>query len=43
MSAFEQIDDPQFIGVTITSKEDVYPALQQFFSTRDEAGLRRWR
>jgi uncharacterized sporulation protein YeaH/YhbH (DUF444 family) len=39
MSAFGQIRDPQFIGVTITRKEDVYPALKQFFSTRDEAGL----
>ena len=39
MSAFGQIRDPQFIGVTITKKEDVYPALKQFFSTRDEAGL----
>ena len=33
------IRDPHFIGVTITRKEDVYPALKQFFSTRDEAGL----
>jgi sporulation protein YhbH len=39
MSAFGQIRDPHFIGVTITRKEDVYPALKQFFSTRDEAGL----
>jgi len=39
MSAFSQIRDPHFIGVTITRKEDVYPALKQFFSTRDEAGL----
>jgi sporulation protein YhbH len=39
MSAFSQIRDPHFIGVTITRKEDVYPALKQFFSTRDDAGL----
>ena len=39
MSAFGQIRDPHFIGVTITRKEDVDPALKQFFSTRDEAGL----
>jgi len=37
MSAFGQIKDPHFIGVTITRKEDVYPALKQFFSTREEA------
>ena len=35
MSAFGAIRDPRFIGVTITRKEDVYPALRQFFSTRD--------
>jgi sporulation protein YhbH len=35
MSAFASIRDPHFIGVTITSKEDVYPALRRFFSTRD--------
>ncbi len=41
MSAFTAIRDPHFIGVTITGKEDVYPALKQFFSTRhrDEAGV----
>lgn len=36
MSAFGQIRDPHFIGVTITRKEDVYPALKQFFSTRED-------
>ena len=43
MSAFSAVKDPHFIGVTITSKEDVYPALRQFFSTRDrvEAGAAR--
>src|SRR6266536_3380732 len=39
MSAFGQIKDPHFIGVTITRKEDVYPALKQFFSTREEMDL----
>jgi uncharacterized sporulation protein YeaH/YhbH (DUF444 family) len=38
MSAFNQIKDPHFIGVTITKKEDVYPALKSFFSTREDAG-----
>ena len=36
MSTFSTIDDPHFIGVTIADKEDVYPALKQFFSTREE-------
>ncbi|MCC6174673.1 MAG: sporulation protein YhbH [Chloroflexi bacterium] len=40
MSAFGAIRDPHFIGVTITRKEDVYPALKQFFSTRGEAAPR---
>ena len=35
ISAFGAIRDAHFIGVTITRKEDVYPALRQFFSTRD--------
>jgi len=35
MSAFSAIRDPRFLGVTITSKEDVYPALQRFFGKRD--------
>ena len=39
MSAFGGIRDPHFIGVTIARKEDVYPALKQFFSTRDAADL----
>jgi uncharacterized sporulation protein YeaH/YhbH (DUF444 family) len=39
MSTFSTIRDPHFIGVTITKKEDVYPALKQFFSTRDEMDL----
>ncbi len=37
MSAFQHLDDPKFSGVTITSKEDVLPALRKFFSTRGEA------
>ncbi len=35
MSTFSAIQDPHFIGVTITGKEDVYPALKRFFSTRE--------
>jgi len=35
MSAFQHLDDPKFSGVTITSKEDVLPALRKFFSTRE--------
>src|SRR6266516_3498940 len=36
MSVYTQeIDDPKFVGVTIEEKEDVYPALQKFFSVRD--------
>ncbi len=35
MSTFAGIDDSRFIGVTITGKEDVYPALQRFFSAHD--------
>jgi len=36
MSAFEEIDDPKFIGVTITQKSDVYPALRAFFAQAQE-------
>jgi sporulation protein YhbH len=35
MSAFQQINDPKFLGITITSKEDVLPALRRFFNTRE--------
>jgi uncharacterized protein len=35
MSAFSTIQHERFIGVTIASKEEVYPALQRFFSPRD--------
>jgi sporulation protein YhbH len=41
MSAFNSIQDERFIGVTITRREDVYPALRQFFSTRDAEALGR--
>jgi sporulation protein YhbH len=36
MSAFQQITDPKFVGVTITSKEDVLPALRRFFGSTPE-------
>ena len=32
MSAFNKVDDPKFISVTINDKSAVYPALQRFFS-----------
>jgi sporulation protein YhbH len=36
MSVYSQeIDNPKFVGVTIEDKEDVYPALQKFFSVHD--------
>ncbi len=34
-TTFARIQDPRFISVTISSKEDVYPALRTFFSTRE--------
>jgi sporulation protein YhbH len=34
MSAFQRIEHPRFVGVTIRSKEEVHPALQRFFSLR---------
>jgi len=34
MSAFQNVKDPKFIGVTIEDKSGVYPALRQFFSPR---------
>ncbi|MBV9311371.1 MAG: DUF444 family protein, partial [Solirubrobacterales bacterium] len=34
-ATFARIQDPRFISVTISSKEDVYPALRTFFSTRE--------
>ena len=35
MGAFHHLRDPRFIPVTIKGKQDVYPALQKFFSLRD--------
>src|SRR5215212_7937760 len=35
MSAFQGLTDPRFIGVTIAGKEEVFPALRSFFSTRE--------
>jgi sporulation protein YhbH len=32
MSAFSAITAPEFVGITIKSKEDVYPALKRFFA-----------
>jgi sporulation protein YhbH len=32
MSAFAEITAPEFVGITIRSKEDVYPALKRFFA-----------
>ena len=36
MSTFATLKDPHFISVTITRKEEVYPALRTFFSLREE-------
>jgi len=35
MSAFAKINDDRFLGVTITDKKDVYPALKKFFSGKE--------
>jgi len=32
MSALSEVDSPAFVGITIKSKEDVYPALRKFFA-----------
>ena len=32
MGALGEIKDPEFVGITIKGKEDVYPALKKFFS-----------
>jgi uncharacterized protein len=37
MHAFERIEDPKFLRVTIGDKTDVYPALRTFFGPREEA------
>jgi len=34
MSAFSEIDDERFIGLTIGDKKEVYPALKRFFNGR---------
>ncbi|MGE5618011.1 MAG: sporulation protein YhbH [Sphingomonadaceae bacterium] len=39
MSAFQNIKDEKFIGVTIEEKGGVYPALRQFFSRQLAAGV----
>lgn len=36
MSAFSSIKSDKFVGVTISDKKGVYPALQKFFSKREE-------
>lgn len=35
LATLSTIRDPRFIPVTISRKEDVYPALQRFFTTRE--------
>ncbi|MHB1132456.1 MAG: sporulation protein YhbH [Chloroflexota bacterium] len=40
MSAFQNISEERFIGVTITDRKDVYPALKKFFAPRDRDSLR---
>ncbi len=37
MSTFDAIANPAFVGVTIARKEDVYPALRAFFSSKQVA------
>ncbi|MHB1414251.1 MAG: sporulation protein YhbH [Chloroflexota bacterium] len=37
MSAFQTIKSDRFIGVTITDRKDVYPALKKFFSKKENA------
>jgi len=37
MSAFAEITEPEFVGVTIAGKDEVYPALRKFFSQRKVA------
>lgn len=40
MSAFSEIAAPEFVGITIKSKQDVYPALKQFFAKDPAPGSR---
>jgi uncharacterized protein len=35
MSAYSRIDNKKFVGVTISDKSEVYPALRRFFSTSE--------
>lgn len=39
MKTFSGITDKRFVGVTITQKEDVYPALQRFFGEQTREGV----
>jgi len=32
MSAFNKVEDPKFVMVTVSDKKAVYPALQRFFA-----------
>ena len=32
MHAFDRVEDPKFLRVTISDKADVYPALRTFFA-----------
>jgi sporulation protein YhbH len=41
MSAFQNIRDERFIGVTITDRKDVYPSLKRFFAHREGAERER--
>ncbi len=35
MSAYSRVDNKKFVGVTISDKAEVYPALRRFFSQKD--------
>jgi len=35
MNAYSRIDDKKFVGVTISDKSEVYPALRKFFSQKE--------
>jgi sporulation protein YhbH len=40
MSVYSQeIDDEKFVAITVEDKEDVYPALQRFFSLKDREAV----
>jgi sporulation protein YhbH len=40
MSALSEVKSPAFVGITIKSKEDVYPALRRFFSGTAESQMK---